>query len=126
MQLTDFQWEEREGLLPDETPFHEWIFMHGSGRILAVVRGPQDRRGGFSHDAGFMFRQEITMRGGPFVFIDFDSAKRFVEATVERTVESIDAEGVLSVAEPPNEMANAMKEAMQTGMSAFLPRLPAV
>jgi len=122
----DLLWREREGRFPDDTPFHEWSYQHASGRLLAMISGPPDRRGGFVHEATFLFNQNVTMPGGPFLFTDFDSAKRFVESVIAGKVTSISTEGALEVVKPPDQLAESMKQAMLLGVQAMQPKIPAV
>ena len=124
MELIDFQWTERQGRLPDGEPFHEWIYTHASGRVMALIQGPQDKAGGFSHQAIFMFDQNNTMGTGPFIFIDFDSGKAFVESVVQLKVEGITPEGMLDVkAAPMNPQYAALADALKE-MTAKFPQRP--
>lgn len=119
MELTDFQWTERNGRFQDDTPFHEWTFDHASGRMLAAIQGPTDARGGFLHDVRFLFQQEITMRGGPFLFTDFDSAKRFVESRIAENVTEATAEGSLTIKPQPDVFSAAIQEGMDKAIKMF-------
>lgn len=133
MELTDFQWQERDGRFEDDTPFHEWIYVHGSGRILGAIQGPTDKRGGFAHSVVFMFMQQVTMMGGPFLFLDFDSAKRYIEAKVSEYFQSVSPEGsvtlvpAVSQPDPIQQMVNALKtmlpEIMKAKTAALLPAI---
>lgn len=116
MELTDFQWQERDGRFEDDAPFHEWIYVHGSGRILGAIQGPTDKRGGFAHNVVFMFMQQVTMTGGPFLFLDFDSAKRYIEAKVSEYFQSVSPEGsvTLTPAEVKPDPMQQMLEALKT------------
>jgi hypothetical protein len=95
LDLSEFRWTERSGT------FDEWTFEHVSGRILAAVSGPQDKRGGFTHNVSFLFSQKVTMRAAPYVFVDFDSAKCFVEFQVQKNLASINEVGSLQIETPP-------------------------
>ena len=124
MQLTDFQWQERTGRFPDDTAFDQWIFQHASGRIVAVIDGPVDKRGGFTHNVSFLFHQDVMMDGGPFVFADFDSGKLFVESVLATKPIKASAEGSLEIIQPPpnpqvTAMNDAIKSIQQLGMSAL-------
>jgi hypothetical protein len=112
MNSIDFQWEERIGRGSDDEPFHEWTYQHASGRILAAILGPSDKRGGFSHAAQFFFHQEVTMVGGPFIFVDFDSAKRYVEAVVSGKVEQMHPDGSLIVVPQAHPFGAVFSDAM--------------
>jgi hypothetical protein len=81
MELTDFQWQEREGRYEDDAPFHEWIYLHASGRIFAAIQG----------------LQQVTMVGGPYLFLNFDAAKHFVEAAMAERAQSVSPEGSVTM-----------------------------
>ena len=68
---------------------------------MAAIQGPQDKRGGFTHSVTFLFSQDVTMRFSPFVFVDFDSAKRFVEYSVGFHITSINELGAVLEIEKP-------------------------
>jgi hypothetical protein len=114
MELTDFQWTERNGRFPDDTFFHEWTFDHASGRMLAAIQGPDS-----FIDVRFLFQQEITMRGGPFLFTDFDSAKRFVESRIAENVTEATAEGSLTIKPQPDVFSAAIQEGMDKAIKMF-------
>src|ERR1700727_1303415 len=99
LSLFDCSWKEREGRTYEDEPFHEWTYQHASGRILAAIIGPQEKRGGFTHHINFTFAHNVTMvgRAGPFVFTDYDSGKRFVESIIAAKLESISPEGELEL-----------------------------
>lgn len=118
-----FEWQEREGRFHNGEPFHEWVYVHGSGRIIASVQAPTDQRGGFTHEVSFLFSQDVMMRGGPFLFLDFDSGKRFVESRMSVKVQDVNMDGTLT-AEPPQpspDMA-AIVDGMKAAMASVVRR----
>jgi len=122
MTHTDFIWQERTGRDPQGEAFHEWTYDHASGRILASIQGPQDQKGGFTHTVQFLFFRHVMMEGGPFIFGDFDSAKRFIETAVSHRVESLSPEGELTVVSEPNENVVIMTEALER-LKSLVPTL---
>ena len=120
MELTDCRWTEHTGRNIEDDPFHAWAYQHVSGRILAEVGGPSDTRGGFTHQAQFLFHGQVANSGGPFVFIDFDSAKRFVESVLASRIEAISIGGELKIIEETNPSVVALQDALKT-MQAMAP-----
>jgi hypothetical protein len=120
MELTDFRWQERQGRDMNDEAFHEWTYQHGSGRLVATISGPIDKRGGFTHSVVFLFSQNITMAGSPFIFTDFDAGKRFVEGVIAAKIENASPEGLLEVARPADPMQEMVKQITGAGLAMLL------
>ena len=85
MKAVEVDWRRATGRDGDGDRFDAWVLVHGSGRILARICLPttQDYR----HWVYFYVKvPESILPGGDenLLFIDADSAKRFVMDIIER------------------------------------------